>query len=157
MFCSTIHAIIIYATFGAKHVAKVWRTRRSSLACLSKISSSPVKSQAYHSDNDDYERIRKWHKSRNDKCYSKVDANPHHCFNHIPFCIIVHFYKSTPYDNGYWYYFKVICTVNSLIASVEDNYQYICIWKLPNGIEECGLRRSSDVDIYMLNANLVIL
>lgn len=108
MFCSTTQAVVMYTLLGAKHIAEVWRTRWSSLARLSKTSSSPVKTQAYHNENDDYERIRKWQKPRNDKCYSKVYANPNDCFNHILFCIIVHFYGSTQYDSGYWYYFKVI-------------------------------------------------
>jgi hypothetical protein len=43
-------------------------------------------------------------------------------------------YTSTQYDGGYWYYFKVLWIVNSLIASIEDNYQYMKMYKLPNCI-----------------------
>lgn len=101
MSCSAVHAIVIYAPLRAKHVTEVRGTCRGSLVCFSKRSSPSEKSKAYYSENYDYERNREWQQSRNDKCYPKVDANPNQCFNHKPFCVVIHFFKSTPYNGGY--------------------------------------------------------
>jgi hypothetical protein len=101
MLCSAVHAIVIYAPLRAKHVAKIRGVWRGSLACFSKISSPPEKSKGYYSENYDYERNREWQQSRNDKCYPKVDANPHQRFKYKPFCVVVHLPKSTPYIGGY--------------------------------------------------------
>ena len=94
MFCSAIHAIIIDASLRVKHAPKVRRAWRASLAFSSKVSPPSVNSKSYYSYEYGNERIRERQQSRNDKCYCKVDANPHRRFKHKSSSTIVHLYKS---------------------------------------------------------------